>query len=108
MTGRSGRRSLDKIGFMLAIPGRFMDLKHVAHLLQASPEEIASQIKSDFSMVLNLLLSHNPEEIRTVFERSLAAFQAKSGNGHSQAGIRLWKDFQRHLNFLKMEGLAAV
>ena len=57
MTGRSGRRGLDKIGFMLAVPGRFMDLKHVAHLLRAAPEEITSRIKNDFSMVLNLLLS---------------------------------------------------
>ncbi len=105
MTGRSGRRGLDKIGFMLAIPGRFMDLKHVAHLLRSGPEEITSQIKNDFSMVLNLLLSHHPEEIRTIFERSLAAWQAKkTGNGVSKAGVRLWKDFQRHLDFLKSEG----
>lgn len=103
MTGRSGRRGLDKIGFMLAVPGRFMDLKHVAHLLRAGPEEIASRIKNDFSMVLNLLLSHKPEEIRTIFEKSLAAYQAKE-NGHSKAGDRLWRDFRRHLDFLKAEG----
>jgi superfamily II RNA helicase len=104
MTGRSGRRGLDKIGFMLAVPGRFMDLKHVESLFASGPEEITSQIKNDFSMILNLLLSHRPEEIKMIFERSLAAYQAKSGNGSTKAGTRLWKDFMRHLEFLKEEG----
>ena len=107
MTGRSGRRGLDKIGFMLAVPGRFMDLKHVAHLLRAEPEDISSRIKNDFSMILNLLLSHRPDEIRMIFEKSLAAYQAK-GNGSSKAGLRLWKDFMRHLYFLKAEGFVDV
>ena len=104
MTGRSGRRGLDKIGFMLAVPGRFMDLKHVSHLLSAGPEEISSQIKNDFSMVLNLLLSHSPEEIRTIFERSLASYQGRSNGGSAKPDARLWRDFVRHLSFLKAEG----
>ncbi len=103
MTGRAGRRGLDKIGFMLAVPGRFMDLKHVAELLETSPEEITSRIKNDFSMILNLLLSHTPEEIRTLFGKSLSAWQARSGTTDGQADARLWEDFQRHLDFLKAE-----
>ncbi len=33
MTGRAGRRGQDKIGFMLAVSGRFMDLNHIRRLL---------------------------------------------------------------------------
>src|SRR5690606_13047978 len=36
---------------------------------------ILSQIRVNFSMVLNLLLSHKPEEIRELFASSLATFQ---------------------------------
>jgi ATP-dependent RNA helicase HelY len=101
MTGRAGRRGQDKIGFMLAVPGRFMDIKHIKNLLFAKPEDIKSQIKNDFSMVLNLLLSHTPEDIRNIFEKSLASFQQAKGG---EAESNLWNDFQKHLVFLKVEG----
>ena len=57
MTGRAGRRGQDNIGFMLAVSGRFMDLNHIRRLLFRAPEDIFSQLKNDFAMVLNLLLS---------------------------------------------------
>ncbi|MBE9547181.1 MAG: DEAD/DEAH box helicase, partial [Proteobacteria bacterium] len=101
MTGRAGRRGQDKIGFMLAVPGRFMDIKHIKNLLFTKPEVIESQIRSDFSMVLNLLLSHTPEDIRNIFEKSLAAYQQTK---HKKAELNLWNDFQKHLAFLKAEG----
>ncbi|SEM29251.1 Helicase conserved C-terminal domain-containing protein [Syntrophus gentianae] len=96
MTGRAGRRGLDNIGFMLAVPGRFMDLIHVKKLLYEPPDEIVSQIRNDFSMVLNLLLSQTPETIRDIFENSLASYQHQK--------LNLWKEFLRHLEFLKAEG----
>ncbi len=100
MTGRAGRRGQDKIGFMLAVPGRFMDVKHIKNLLSAKPEDIKSRIRNDFSMILNLLLSHTPEDIRNIFEKSLASFQQSKGG---EARSNLWKDFQKHLAFLKAE-----
>ena len=75
MTGRAGRRGVDKIGFLLVVPGRFMDLEHIRRLLFKRPEDILSQIKNDFSMVLNLLLSQTPEDIRKIFENSFAMYQ---------------------------------
>ncbi|MDD5231922.1 MAG: DEAD/DEAH box helicase [Syntrophales bacterium] len=106
MTGRSGRRGLDRIGFMLAIPGPFMDLKHVRGLLSERSDDVLSRIRNDFSMVLNLLLSHSPEDVRVIFERSFASFQSQeNGNGsRGESAQRLWKDFQKHLFFLKAEG----
>ncbi len=96
MTGRAGRRGQDNIGFLLAAPGRFMDLIHVKKCFFSPPDEILSQIRNDFSMVLNLLLSQSPETIRDIFEKSLASYQ------HQQ--LDLWKEFLRHLEFLKAEG----
>lgn len=106
MTGRAGRRGQDKIGFMLAVPGRFMDIIHLKKLLFRKPDDIVSQIRNDFSMILNLLFSQTPEDIRAIFEKSLAAYQ-QPRQGRDKAvtqGLNLWDDFRRHLAFLKAEG----
>ncbi len=106
MTGRAGRRGQDKIGFMLAIAGRFMDLFHIRRLLFQKPEDILSRLKNDFAMVLNLLLSQTPEDVRKIFERSLAAYQQniRHHGADLSASQALWKDFSRHLRFLQKEG----
>lgn len=74
MTGRAGRRGKDFIGFAVALPGKFMDLRLLAALYSAPPEDVLSQIKVDFSMVLNLLLSHTPDEVKEIFRRSFATY----------------------------------
>ena len=106
MTGRAGRRGQDNIGFMLLVPGRFMDLEHVRRLVFTRSEDIESRIKNDFSMVLNLLLSQTMENVRHIFENSLAAYQQdeERREGRKSAASRLWRAFQRHVNFLKAEG----
>ncbi len=107
MTGRAGRRGQDRVGFMLAVPGRFMDLIHVRKLLLKKPEAIVSRIRSDFSMVLNLLLSQTPEDIREIFAKSLATFQQQDRKRREEDRtdqVDLWTEFQRHLRLLKEEG----
>ncbi|PKN52652.1 MAG: ATP-dependent DNA helicase [Deltaproteobacteria bacterium HGW-Deltaproteobacteria-13] len=106
MTGRAGRRGQDNIGFMLAVSGKFMDLNHIRHLLFQKPEDIFSRLKNDFAMVLNLLLSQTPEDIRKIFERSLAAYQQniRHHGATMSAAKSLWTDFSRHLKFLQKEG----
>jgi ATP-dependent RNA helicase HelY len=74
MTGRAGRRGMDNIGFAVVIPGRFLDTPLIATLLKSPPEDVVSQIRIDFSMVLNLLLSHNPEEIKDLLLQSFANY----------------------------------
>jgi ATP-dependent RNA helicase HelY len=75
MTGRAGRRGMDNIGFAVAIPGPYMDVRLIASLLRSQPEDVASKIRVDFSMVLNLLLSHDPNQIREILFRSFASYQ---------------------------------
>ncbi|MBN1365704.1 MAG: DEAD/DEAH box helicase [Syntrophaceae bacterium] len=106
MTGRAGRRGRDKIGFMLTIAGKFMDLNHIRRLLFQKSEDILSQLKNDFAMVLNLLLSQTPEDVRKIFERSLAAYQQniRHHGVDFSASRSLWNDFLRHLKFLQREG----
>ena len=83
MTGRAGRRGMDEIGFVLVVPGQHQDPRLINELLKSSPDPIQSQIRVNFSMVLNLLLSHSPEEIRELFVASLATFQNMSRDTRS-------------------------
>ncbi len=107
MTGRAGRRGMDNVGFALTLPGKFMDLRHIARLINATSSNVESQIRINFSMVLNLLLSHTPGQIRDLLEKSFAAYMM-SKNRKKDNRKRfisnqqyLWHDFQQHLNFLK-------
>jgi ATP-dependent RNA helicase HelY len=84
MTGRAGRRGKDRVGFAVFVPGPHQDVVRIAQLLREKPEPIRSQIQTNFSMVLNLLLSHRPNEIQPLLERSLAAFQGWDHRGGSK------------------------
>ena len=72
MTGRAGRRGMDNIGFAMVIPGIHQDPRLIHDLSNSEPEPLVSQIRINFSMVLNLLLSHIPDDIRTLLELSFA------------------------------------
>jgi len=75
MNGRAGRRGMDKVGFVLLLPGPYQDPLLISSLFNASPEPISSQIQITFTMVLNLLLSHSPDEVRELLSRSFATYQ---------------------------------
>ncbi|MFZ7128699.1 MAG: DEAD/DEAH box helicase [Desulfobacterales bacterium] len=111
MTGRAGRRGKDHIGFAVAVPGRFMDIPEVARLVNAPASGVDSQIRINFSMVLNLLLSHSPEQVNSLLRKSFATYQAMKKAGKKASGKlleaahrQLWEAFERHLTFLKETG----
>ena len=107
MTGRAGRRGMDNIGFALLVPDKFMDVRLMAQLLHSPSSDVVSQIKINFSMVLNLLHSHSPSQIEDLLKKSLANFainQSGQKTGYLPNHKSLWRDFLRHLNFLKNSG----
>ncbi len=87
MTGRAGRRGKDYVGFGLVIPGLHQDPLLIHELKGAPPEPLSSQIHINFSMTLNLLLSHTPSEVKDLIERSFAAFQERNSEA---SPIRRW------------------
>ncbi|MDO9567403.1 MAG: DEAD/DEAH box helicase [Candidatus Desulfaltia sp.] len=112
MTGRAGRRGMDKIGFAVAIPGRFMDIRLIAKLINSQPSDVTSQIRINFSMALNLLVSYDLNQIENLLKKSFASYLiAKTKKGSDQIYIDddkfLWQDFMRHFNFLTKTGYAA-
>jgi len=108
MTGRAGRRGMDNIGFAIVLPGKFMDLNYVAKLINSPALDIESQITINFSMVLNLLLSHTPDQIKLLLEKSFASHMILSGKKKGKkarekfgTGLELlWVDFLDHMDFL--------
>jgi superfamily II RNA helicase len=112
MTGRAGRRGADQIGFAVTIPGKFMDLPLIVQLNHSPPTFIDSQIQINFSMVLNLLLSHTPSEIDRLLEKSFATYlilktRRLSHKKKKEARTRLWREFQRHIRFLQKENFVS-
>jgi ATP-dependent RNA helicase HelY len=77
MIGRAGRRGKDRIGFGLVIPGLHQDPQLIHELKDSPAEPILSQIHINFSMTLNLLLSHKPLEVKDLLDCSFAAFQER-------------------------------
>ncbi|MDA3919053.1 MAG: DEAD/DEAH box helicase [Deltaproteobacteria bacterium] len=111
MTGRAGRRGMDKIGFAIMMPGKFMDLKYVANLINSPALDIESQITINFSMVLNLLLSHTPDQIKMLLEKSFASHLIMSKKKRGKKARKkfgyelefLWNSFLGHMDFLIQE-----
>lgn len=111
MSGRAGRRGMDNIGFGIILPGKFMDLQYAANLISTPPLDIESQININFSMVLNLLLSHTPDQIKLLLEKSFASYlilskKEKGKQARKKFGSHLeflWLDFIDHMNFLTEE-----
>lgn len=99
MSGRAGRRGMDNVGFMLVIPGKHLDIPLVKELVLSEPEPLKSRITVNFSMVLNLLLSHDLEGIEQLLRLSFGAFH-ESPKRAEKAHTKLLRDFYNHLSLL--------
>ncbi|MBW1863743.1 MAG: DEAD/DEAH box helicase, partial [Deltaproteobacteria bacterium] len=84
MTGRAGRRGKDNIGFALIVPGLHQDPQLIYELKDSPPEPLMSQIHINFSMTLNLLLSHRPLEVKDMLDHSFASFQEQRSGSAPQ------------------------
>jgi len=102
MVGRAGRRGKDHIGFALIVPGLHQDPELIHELRDSPPEPLMSQIHINFSMTLNLLLSHTPMEVKDLLDRSFAAFQEKKLGSPVQ---RRWEEMLGVLNNALPRGL---
>ncbi|MFH0823560.1 MAG: DEAD/DEAH box helicase, partial [Pseudomonadota bacterium] len=100
MTGRAGRRGMDNAGFTLIVPGRHMNLSLIRTLTMSPPEPLRSRIAVNFSMSLNLLLSHDPEGVRELLGLSFASFREDPRKGE-RTHRRLQLEFRQHLDVLR-------
>ncbi len=101
MIGRAGRRGMDYIGFALIIPGVYQKPELIHKLKDSRPEPIQSQIHINFSMTLNLLLSHSPLEVKDLVKRSFAAFQ---DHGLEKSTLKRWEHMVSELSHNLADG----
>ena len=99
MTGRAGRRGMDNAGFTLVVPGKFLNIPLLSELLLSPPEPLQSRIAVNFSMALNLLLSHDPAGVTRLLGLSFAAFHESRRRAERETK-RLVKEFYQHLDLL--------
>src|SRR5713226_8106622 len=73
MRGRAGRRSKDRVGFIVAAPGLHQNPQRIAELLNAAPDPLESQFRATYTTLLNLLDAFgNFGQVRDIAERSFA------------------------------------
>ena len=101
MTGRAGRRGKDNIGFALVVPGPHQDPQLIAELKDSPPEPLMSRIHINFSMTLNLLLSHTPAEVKDLLNRSFASHQTTHRGSAFEAR---WNSLEGELKRFLPEG----
>jgi len=89
----------DNAGFTLVVPGKFLNIPLLSELLLSPPEPLQSRIAVNFSMVLNLLLSHDPAGVTRLLGLSFASFH-ESRRQAARETKRLVKEFYQHLDLL--------
>nr|WP_274387579.1 DEAD/DEAH box helicase [Salsipaludibacter albus] len=75
LTGRAGRRGLDKVGHAVVLYQRDLDFATVAGLVGRRAYPLNSSFTPSYNMVVNLLRNHPPAEAEDLLGASFAQFQ---------------------------------
>ena len=83
MAGRAGRRGIDKEGFVVPmIDNRDFDYKTIFEMTSEDKDPLRSQFRLSVNTVLNLVKSHNDDEIRLILDKSFYSFQNREKKEH--------------------------
>ncbi len=106
MTGRAGRRGMDKVGFVLVVPREPADLGQAMRLARSEPEELMSAFRVQYYQVLNLLATRGYEEALEVVDRSFALYQMarRSRRREKEVKQRLINEFRQRAEILRELG----
>ena len=74
MSGRAGRRGMDKIGNVVIKETIDHSAAFAAKIATSPPEPLVSQFTPNYSMVLNLLQNHSLEQIKDLLNKSFGQY----------------------------------
>ena len=101
LTGRAGRRGIDRVGHAVVLYQRDIDFPTVAGLVGTRSYPLSSSFAPSYNMAVNLLRRHTREQAETLLSASFAQFQVDrsvAGEGHRlvelEEGMR---GYSRHL-----------
>ena len=76
MSGRAGRRGMDKVGYVVTVQSPYEGSKEAFRLATSPPDPLVSQFTPSYGMVLNLLQVHTLEQAKELIERSFSQYLA--------------------------------
>ena len=100
MSGRAGRRGMDKIGYVVVMGTQFQTPDEVADLVRSSSNPLESQFSPSYSMVLNLLQNLELDQAKELILKSFGYF---SSNDRLKPIIMQQLNCEQTLNKLKNE-----
>ena len=74
MSGRAGRRGMDKVGYVTVVGTPFQTPEEVAELVLSDSNPLESKFSPSYSMVLNLLQRFNLEESKELILKSFGYY----------------------------------
>ncbi len=76
MSGRAGRRGMDKIGYVVVMGTQFQSPDEVAQLVKSPSNPLESQFSPSYSMVLNLLQNLELDQAKELILKSFGYFSS--------------------------------
>ena len=76
MSGRAGRRGMDKIGYVVVVGSPFQTPDEVAQLVKSDANPLESKFSPGYSMVLNLLQRFSLEEAKELIFKTFGYFSS--------------------------------
>ncbi len=100
MSGRAGRRGMDKIGYVVVMGTQFQSPEEVADLVRSSSNPLESRFSPGYSMVLNLLQNLELNQAKELILKSFGYF---SSNDRLKPIISQQIQYEQSLAKLKNE-----
>ena len=100
MSGRAGRRGMDKVGYVVVMGTQFQSPEEVADLVKSSANPLESRFSPSYSMVLNLLQNLELDQAKELILKSFGYF---SSNDRLKPVILQQISCEQTLNKLKNE-----
>lgn len=100
MSGRAGRRGMDKIGYVVVMGTQFQSPDEVAELVKSASNPLESRFSPSYSMVLNLLQNLELEQAKELILKSFGYF---SSNDRLKPIILQQLNYEQTLTKLKNE-----
>ena len=101
MAGRAGRRGIDKEGKSIVIINRALDdIRKIMKTTYQDSEPIISQFKLSINTVINLIHSHDQEEINTILRSNFDYYLRSKENKQ----VRIMSTWKNKLKLLRRHG----
>ena len=107
ISGRAGRRGIDKEGFVyIMVERKFFEYDRVKKIIQSDTSPITSQFRLSVNTVLNLIMQHDEKEIDEILCKSFHSFQKYGKNFMNRENIVSHNAFYNYRKKLEKMGYA--